>query len=137
VRFTKDHLPLGDVPENVWRHFAIHQFKKVDVGYTFHYDPKLMRRSKVDLLNPADLTEGLKKLNCPLALIAGGKSDLCTQDEIVALKKLRPDVRIHICPEAGHIPSLSDSDTQAFIGAFLSSANRNTPSLHSSAATKG
>jgi pimeloyl-ACP methyl ester carboxylesterase len=122
VDFTKANLPLGEVPDEVWRHFAIYQLVQTEKGYTFHFDPKIVRQARIDLLEPADWTEGLKKLTCPIALVAGEISDLCTKDEITSLKSLKPAALIHICAKAGHIPALNDDSTKAFIGEFLKSA---------------
>lgn len=113
--FLRQNLPLGDVPDHVWTHYAEHQLKKVTNGYTFHFDPKLVRRAIVDLKSDIDLTEGVKQLACPLALVAGGKSDLCTAAEVEDIRALRPDVKIYIVPSAGHVPALNDDATQQFI----------------------
>ena len=62
---------------------------------------------------------GLMFAASPLALVAGGKSDLCTAQEIADLQALRPDLQLHICPDAGHVPALADSPTQQFMIGFI------------------
>ena len=123
VAFTKAHLPLGEVSEEVWRHFAKHQLIERGKGYTLHFDPKIVRQARAELLEGIDWTTGLEKLTCPLSLVAGEISDLCTRSKIEALARIRPDVHIRICPKAGHIPALSDGATQDFITEFLLSVN--------------
>ncbi len=80
--FLRQNLPLGDVPDSIWAHYAEHQLKKTAGGYTFHFDPKIVAPSIAALKADIDLAEGIKKLSCPVALVAGGVSDLCTQTEI-------------------------------------------------------
>jgi len=120
--FLRQNLPLGDVPEDIWTHYTMHQLKKVDGGYTFHFDPKLVRRAVADLRADVDITEGMKNLSCPIALVAGSVSDLCTAEEIESLKQLRPDAKIHIVPQAGHVPALADDASQQFIFEHISKA---------------
>ncbi len=115
----KINLPLGDVSGDVWRHYAEHQLRKTDAGFIFHFDPKIARLAAPMLRAGIDITEGVRKMSCPLALVAGGKSDLCTAQEIADLQTLRPDLQLHICPDAGHIPALADSPTQKFIADFI------------------
>lgn len=119
VGITKITLPLGDVSEDVWRHFAAHQLVKTDKGYEFHFDTKIAPLAKKDLANGIDHTDGLVNIACPIALVAGAVSDLCGPAEIDDLLALKPGTPVHRVPHAGHIPSLSDADTQAFILDFL------------------
>lgn len=118
----KVNLPLGTVSEDVWQHYAEHQLRKTDGGYRFHFDPKIARLAQPALRRPIDITNGITALACPLALVAGGKSDLCTKTEIGDLMRLRTDLQLHICPDAGHIPALADAPTQKFILDFLDQA---------------
>lgn len=113
--FLRQNLPLGDVPEDIWTHYTMHQLKKVDGGYTFHFDPKLVPRAVIDLRADVDISEGVKKFSCPVALVAGSVSDLCTPAEIESLKQLRPEAKIHIVKNAGHVPALADDASQHFI----------------------
>lgn len=122
LEIQKINLPLGTVPENVWQHYAEHQLRETAGGYKFHFDPKIARLAQPALRRPIDITAGVTALACPLSLIAGGKSDLCTGQEIEDLMKLRPDLALHLCPDAGHIPALADRPTQAFIRDFINQA---------------
>lgn len=119
MEVLKINLPLGDVSDDVWRHYAQHQLRQTDDGYIFHFDPKIARLAAPMLRAGIDITGGVLKLNCPLALVAGGKSDLCTAQEIADLHALRPDLQLHICPDAGHVPALADKPTQNFMAAFI------------------
>ena len=120
--FLRQNLPLGDVPESIWAHYAEHQLKKVAGGFTFHFDPKIVAPSIVALKADIDLAEGIKKLSCPVALVAGGISDLCTQKEIDDLHALCPALKLHVVPKAGHVPALCDDASQQFIFEHLSVA---------------
>ncbi len=111
----RKNLPLGPVPEEVWQHYAQHQLRGAEGGFIYHYDPKLVRRALVDLHADVDFAAALPLIPCPVALIAGGVSDLCTQAEIDDFKTLRPDAKIHVVPGAGHVPALADDATQQFI----------------------
>lgn len=122
TEILKTNLPLGDVSEDIWHHYAAHQLRKTDGGYAFHFDPKIARLAAPALRAGIDITAGIEKLSCPLALVAGGKSDLCTAQEIADLQNLRPDLKLHICPDAGHVPALTDADTQKFIADFIGDA---------------
>ena len=68
----KKNLPIGPVPEYVWRHYAQHQLKKAGDVYAFHFDPKIARMAVPGLKAGIDLTAGLKKVECPVSLVAGG-----------------------------------------------------------------
>lgn len=119
----KKNLPMGDAtPDYVWKHNVIHQLKKKGDNYIFHFDPKIARRALEDFKRQLDLTEGMKKIECPLALVAGGVSDICTKEEIDELKALQPSLALHICPTAGHAPGLADAASQQFIYKVISGA---------------
>lgn len=122
LEIQKINLPLGNVSEDVWQHYAEHQLRPADGGYKFHFDPKIARRAQPALRHPIDITAGVTALTCPLSLIAGGKSDLCTKAEVEDLMKLRADLALHICPDAGHIPALADEPTQKFVLDFIDHA---------------
>ncbi len=124
ISILKVNLPLGDVSEDVWRHYAENQLVRTDSGYIFHFDPKITRRAKIDLCSSIDMTDGLRKLLCPVALVAGEISDFCTSSEIVDFRSQRPDAQVHICKGAGHVPALSDRLTQDFILEFLDQPTR-------------
>lgn len=115
IGFLKQNLPLGSVPDDVWKRFAEYQLVKTEKGYEFHFDPNIVPMAKMQLAVPIDLSQGLDAMACPVALVAGGKSDLCTQDEIDDLLKAKPNAKVHICPDAGHIPALYDDATNEFI----------------------
>lgn len=119
LTIMKPNLALGDVSDDVWLHYAEHQLRAVDGKYAFHFDPAIARLAAPMLRAGIDLREGLQKITCPLALVAGGKSDLCTAQEIADLQALRPDLALHMCPDAGHIPALADAPTQSFIADFI------------------
>lgn len=126
IALLKVNLPLGDVPDDVWRHYALQQLVAEDGGgYRFHFDPAIVLRARKDLSAPIDMTAGVAALaSCPLSLVAGGKSDLCTGAEIKGLQTLRPDLSLHICQDAGHVPALCDLATQEFICHFLEMAGQ-------------
>lgn len=122
VAFVKQNLPLGPVDDAVWEHFALNQLIKTPQGYTLHFDPRLVPPAKQALAAGIDLTEGLQKITCPLALVAGEISDLCGVEEIAELRAQKPDLQVHICPGAGHIPALADDDSNGFIADFIEKA---------------
>jgi pimeloyl-ACP methyl ester carboxylesterase len=115
----KLNLPLGDVPEDVWDHYARHQLVETDKGLTFHFDPLIARAAKPAFEKGVDLSEGMAKIACPVALVAGSVSDLCTKKEIADLQKTRPGTPVHIREGAGHVPALEDAATQQFILRFI------------------
>lgn len=118
----KVNLPLGNVSDEVWHHYALHQLRKADGGYIFHFDPKIARLAAPALRAGIDITAGAQKIRCPAALVAGGKSDLCTDAEINGIRAIVPDIALHICADAGHIPALADRETQKFIADFIGRA---------------
>jgi pimeloyl-ACP methyl ester carboxylesterase len=124
IAFIKKNLPLGQVTDEVWYHFAVHQLREKKDGYHFHFDPKIVPLAKKGLSEKIDLTVALDFLNCSLALIAGGQSDLCTAHEINALKILRPKLALLIDEAAGHIPALADEASHSFMRDFLVEAER-------------
>lgn len=123
VAFVKQNLPLGPVDEEVWERFALNQLVKTPQGYTLHFDPRLVPPAKEALAAGIDLTEGVQKITCPLALVAGEVSDLCGAAEIADLRAQKPGVAVHICPGAGHIPALADDESNGFIADFIDKAN--------------
>jgi pimeloyl-ACP methyl ester carboxylesterase len=119
TEILKKNLPIGPVPEYVWRHYAQHQLKKNGNVYAFHFDPKIARMAVPGLKAGVDLTAGLMKVECPVSLVAGGKSDICTAVEIADLKAVKPDLALFIDAEAGHVPALADNAAQQFIYGFI------------------
>jgi pimeloyl-ACP methyl ester carboxylesterase len=122
VDILKKNLIIGAVPEYVWRHYATHQLRKAGDQYIFHFDPKIARAAVPALKVQIDLTTGLQKLDCPLALVAGGKSDICTAAEIAELKAAKPELAVYIDAEAGHVPALADTASQQFVYNFISNS---------------
>ncbi|MBI1214973.1 MAG: alpha/beta fold hydrolase [Alphaproteobacteria bacterium] len=123
AELLKLNLPLGDdVPEEVWEHYAQHQLVETQGGLTFHFDPLIARAARPALEKGVDLSSGMAKISCPVALVAGGVSDLCTAAEIDALKAGHPEARVHIRAGAGHVPALEDAATQHFIAHFIDGA---------------
>lgn len=122
--FVRLSLPLGPVSDEVWRHYAEHQLVKKDKGLHFHFDPQILKRAMIDMKAELDITEGLQKISCPVALVAGSVSDLCGRAEIEALQKLKPEAKLHICEGAGHVPALEDDATQQFILEHIQKAER-------------
>lgn len=119
----RKNLPLGEqTPDYVWKHYAEHQLVKRGDRYAFHFDPKVAQRAHEDLKFPVDLAAGMQQVACPVALVAGGVSDICTPAEIEDMKALQPGLLLHICPNAGHVPALADVATQQFIHRHISAA---------------
>lgn len=123
-QFLRLSLPLGPVSDDIWRHYAEHQLVKKDDGYHFHFDPQILKRAMIDMKAEIDMTDGLQKISCPVALVAGSVSDLCGKAEIEALQKLKPDAAVRICEGAGHVPALADAATQQFILEHIQKAER-------------
>ena len=124
LAFVKQNLPLGNVSDAVWSRFADHQLVAVPGGYTPHFDPALVPLAKQALAQGIDMTDGLRAVTCPIALVAGGKSDLCTQAEIDDLCAVVGALRVYICADAGHIPALADEASNAFIRTFIDGAGQ-------------
>ncbi len=122
VAFVRQNLPLGDVADDVWQRFALHQLVKTPAGYTPHFDPNIVPGAKAALAAGIDVSAGLAAVTCPVALVAGEISDLCTSAEIADFQALKPAAPIHTCPDAGHIPALADAASNAFIAAFIKGA---------------
>lgn len=120
----KQNLPLGDnVPEDVWEHYARHQLvQNADRSFSFHFDPLIARAARPAFEKGVDLTAGMMKISCPVALVAGSVSDLCTPAEIASLLNTHPQTQVHIRVGAGHVPALEDTATQDFIARFIASA---------------
>lgn len=121
--FVRQNLPLGDVSDAVWDRFIVHQLVKTPEGYTPHFDPNIVPGAKAVLAAGIDMDTGLANISCPVSLVAGEISDLCTSEEIAAFKKIKPAAPVHICPGAGHIPSLADRESQVFIAGFIKGAS--------------
>lgn len=122
IAFVRQNLPLGPVSDDVWQRFATHQLVKAPGGYTPHFDPRLVPGAKAALGDGIDLSAGLTAIACPVALVAGEVSDLCTAAEIADFKATKPDAPVHICPGAGHIPALADDAANGFIARFMMGA---------------
>ncbi len=113
------NLPLGDVPDHVWQRFSDCQMIAVPGGWSFHYDARAIAFARHALTQTIDLGDGIKALGVPLALVAGEISDLCTPSEIKDLQSLVPDLALHMCARAGHIPALHDGASNGFIADFF------------------
>jgi pimeloyl-ACP methyl ester carboxylesterase len=114
------HRDWGDLPDDKWRHFAVHGSRPVGNGFRLHYDPRIAQ-----LVQPFPLAPGIfmwdawYRVRCPVLLIRGENSEIFPVSVAETMLEVKPDAELVEFPGCGHVPSLMVQPHIAAIGNFL------------------
>ncbi len=89
-----------------------------DGRWTWHWDPRLVAELARDSeQHQSTITEAARRIECPLLLVSGGRSDLVTPQTVSEFLSLAPHAQHVHLPEATHMVAGDDND--AFTAAVL------------------
>ena len=85
-------------PDDALRHRLSHQLKRLDDGkYTFKYDARVSY-----YWDPSDLWEELPKVQAPVLIVRGGKSQVLPESTAERMRSSFPNAELITVAEAGH-----------------------------------
>ncbi|WP_395664403.1 alpha/beta fold hydrolase [Methylocella sp.] len=111
-----------EVPEEVWRAYALMTFADEHGEIGPRYDPNVSQSFAVfDANSPPDLWPLFEKLSiAPLLVLRGENSDILSAETAEDMTRRHPDARLFIVPRQGHAPLLMDEPTIREIADFVS-----------------
>jgi pimeloyl-ACP methyl ester carboxylesterase len=131
----RSYADFGNLSEEQWDKFTENSIKQITNGYTFKVDPgirtpkSLSQWLKELLRHPAKALEGIlydidlwdtwTKIQCPILVIHGKRSDILTSDIIEKMRQTHPNTEVHEIEDAGHAPALLDIKTHKTIYNWL------------------
>lgn len=139
--FQTQCAEFGQLTDDQWQTFTEHSVRKTESNsYQSKLDPNVKNaRSAWQFINdfvhhPHKSLEGLfydidlwslwKKVQCPVLVIRGEKSDLLTPEIVRKMKRLHSSTDLYEKPNAGHAPALLDEVDHQSIHQWLDTAFR-------------
>ena len=84
----------------------------IDGRWRWHWDPRLVDELARDSAQHQDaIAEAARRVQCPVLLISGGRSDLVSEKTVEEFKQLVPHARHVHLPQATHMVAGDDNDT--------------------------
>lgn len=126
ARLRRVHAPFGTLSDEHWAQLARVSSRPdpSGKGFRMHYDPKVGHAlGDPDRIGAVDLWAVWDRLDLPVLVIRGVKSDLLLADTVAAMCRRGPGakglVETFDVADAGHAPTLADDATRGVIRAFL------------------
>lgn len=133
----KNYSDFGDLSEEQWDHFTQHSvYLTATETYHLKVDPGIKHaKSTTQWLNEfirhpikalegvlydIDLWELWNKINCPVLVIHGKRSDLLTNEIIKKMRESGPNIELIEIDNAGHAPALLEPKNHELITNWLS-----------------
>ncbi len=114
---AKTWVQFRDVPMSRWLAEVEAHYAETPDGLTLRYDPALrdavLAAGEAPLPDMWPLFDALDGL--PLAVIRGANSDLLTLETTQQMQTRRPDMRLAIVPDRGHVPFLDEPEALAVL----------------------
>jgi pimeloyl-ACP methyl ester carboxylesterase len=122
--------PFGPLTDAQWRHLAQHSARRGDDGdYVLRYDPGIGEGLHghidpefpigPDLLRGIDLWNVWSKLECPVLVLHGAKSEVLLDRTLQEMRERKPEVEVAEFPGVGHAPALMSADQIRVVKEFL------------------
>ena len=114
-------LGFNGVAQSVWDKEVTHMFRETDDGLELTYDPALRETiAKADAGGLPDLWPFFTALTTlPLALIHGVNSTLLTNETVVKMRKVAPEMLVAEVPDRAHAPFLDEPEALAVIQQWM------------------
>ena len=134
--FKKIFADMGPLTDEEWMRIAQNSVREVEknkfVTKLDHGVKLAPAKSKIawqTLLHPLKALEGTlfdvdlwpvwRKVNCPVLIIHGQKSDILLPETIKKMQEIHPDTEVIEIPAAGHAPALMHADQHEMIYQWL------------------
>ncbi|PIE20674.1 MAG: alpha/beta hydrolase [Neptuniibacter caesariensis] len=104
-----------------WKHYAEHGVRLDEQGkYRLHNDPKIGETIKrYWAFVHVNLWSRWNKIECPVLVIRGEKSDFLTEEIAEKMAKTGPKADVITIPDVGHHPSLQSAEQIAMVTDWL------------------
>jgi pimeloyl-ACP methyl ester carboxylesterase len=113
--------PFGPLTDAQWRHLARHSARRVKGHYELRYDPAIGEGLHghidpefpigPDVMRGIDLWNVWSKVQCPMLVLRGERSEVLLPATLAEMKRRKPDLEVAEFPDVGHAPALM-SDAQ-------------------------
>ena len=123
----KSQAGFKNIPQDRWLAEAKRLSLHTPNGLELTYDPALKNAVLQSMATPAPDLWPFFIQYAPkvLALIHGLNSDLLTEDTVIKMRTLRPDMIYGGVPDRGHIPFLDEPESLSTLKAFVTALKEN------------
>jgi pimeloyl-ACP methyl ester carboxylesterase len=121
-RYFRDrYAAWGPLPDEEWRHIALHSTHRADGGYELAYDPNIAAVAKKnrDQLKDMDIWPVFEAIQCPVLVLHGKLSQMLTDDDVEQMKARGKQVTAVDFPGIGHTPPLRTAAEIELIESWL------------------
>lgn len=102
------YAPFGPLDDSVWRHLAQHSARVLPTGnYQMHYDPGIGESFRHRASEWVDLWAIWDRVQCPVRVLRGERSDLLTCETAAKMQARGPTVDVIEFPGVGHAPMIT------------------------------
>jgi pimeloyl-ACP methyl ester carboxylesterase len=126
--------PFGPLTDAQWRHLARHSARRVKGHYALRYDPAIGEGLHghidpefpigPDLMRGIDLWNVWSKVQCPMLVLRGERSEVLLPATLAEMKRRKPDLEVAEFPDVGHAPALMSDAQIRVVRKFLRPAPR-------------
>ncbi len=112
------YADFGIKSDKDWRFFAEHTVRKVESGYTLHYDPSIAKNFG-DVKEDVSVWPIYDAVACSTLLLRGAKSDVLSKDIAEQMTQQGPKAKLVTFENCGHAPALIDMEQIKVVEEFL------------------
>jgi len=109
-----------NLSDTEWDSWARRTFKEENGALALDYDPKL-RNAALETSAPiSDFWPQFRRMaDVPMLLLRGENSDLLSQETVQQMRRTKPEMRVVVMRERGHVPFLDEPEAVSAITGFL------------------
>lgn len=116
----KTALPHSGLTEAQWQHQAKYSAKNYENGMVgFRYDPDISSGFQPEKWNDIDLWKYWDKLNLPILVIRGERSEILTTELVQKMQQHVPTANVIELAGVGHAPMLMSTEQIRMVSDFL------------------
>jgi pimeloyl-ACP methyl ester carboxylesterase len=109
VYIRRVYADFGNLSDADWAHMVRHSARpRPDGGYGLAYDPAIADSFKAGPMADVDLWPIWERIQCPVLVLRGARSDLLLPETAARMAASRPNVTLVELPDCGHAPALMD-----------------------------
>ena len=118
---------MSPLPEATFFRVLINQSRRLPSGrWALHYDPAApanLKNDCMDVVEPTERWVAFGQVECPILVVRGGASDLCTAEIVEKMRAAKRvgQLREVVVPDVGHVPLLQTPQEIEMIMQFVAS----------------
>ena len=112
------YADFGIKSDKDWRFFAGHTVRKVEGGFTLHYDPSIAKNFG-DVKEDVSVWPIYDAVACPTLLLRGVRSDVLSKAIAEQMTQQGPKAKLVTFENCGHAPALIDAEQIKLVEEFL------------------